>query len=43
MIFTLVSSGQDWLNDKWDLIKKEREDRLMAKQKAEEDAEMVIL
>lgn len=41
MIFTLVSAGQEWLNEKWDYIKKEQEERLMAKQKADEEAEMV--
>lgn len=40
MIFTLVSAGQEWLNEKWDSLKKEQEERLLAKQKEEEEAEM---
>ncbi|XP_072939367.1 RWD domain-containing protein 1 [Epargyreus clarus] len=40
MVFTLVSSGQEWLNDKWDAIKKEREEQMLAKKKAEEEAEL---
>ncbi|XP_028164726.1 RWD domain-containing protein 1 [Ostrinia furnacalis] len=40
MIFTLVSAGQEWLNEKWDYIKKEREERILAKLKADEEAEL---
>ncbi|VVD03493.1 RWD domain-containing protein 1 [Leptidea sinapis] len=40
MIFTLVSAGQEWLNEKWDLIKKEREEQVLAKKRADEEAEM---
>ncbi|KAL4719101.1 hypothetical protein ACJJTC_010881, partial [Scirpophaga incertulas] len=40
MVFTLVSAGQEWLNDKWDTFKKEREEMIIAKQKAEEEAEL---
>ncbi|GBP63512.1 RWD domain-containing protein 1 [Eumeta japonica] len=40
MIFTLVSAGQEWLNEKWDHIKKEQEEHLLAKQRAEEEAEL---
>ena len=41
MVFTLVSAGQEWLNVRWDTIKKEREEQVLAKKKAEEEAEMV--
>lgn len=40
MVFTLVSAGQEWLNEKWDRIKKENEEKIIAKKKAEEEAEM---
>ncbi|CAG9795299.1 unnamed protein product [Diatraea saccharalis] len=40
MVFTLVSAGQEWLNEKWDKIKKEREEKLLAKIKADEEAEL---
>ncbi|XP_038222889.1 RWD domain-containing protein 1 [Zerene cesonia] len=40
MVFTLVSAGQEWLNEKWDLIKKQREEQILAKKKADEEAEM---
>ncbi|XP_047528561.1 RWD domain-containing protein 1 [Vanessa atalanta] len=39
MVFTLVSAGQEWLNVKWDSIKKEREEEVLAKKKADEEAE----
>ncbi|XP_041971022.1 RWD domain-containing protein 1 [Aricia agestis] len=39
MIFTLVSAGQEWLNEKWDGVKREREEKLLAKKKADEEAE----
>lgn len=42
MIFTLVSAGQEWLNEKWDNIKKEREEKVQAKIKADEEAEQVV-
>lgn len=41
MVFTLVSTGQEWLNEKWDSVKKEREEKILAKQKADEEAELV--
>lgn len=41
MVFTLVSAGQEWLNVRWDAIKKEREEQILAKKKAEEEAELV--
>lgn len=40
MVFTLVSAGQEWLNETWDKVKKEREERILAKQKADEEAEL---
>ncbi|XP_022825264.1 RWD domain-containing protein 1-like [Spodoptera litura] len=40
MVFTLVSAGQEWLNVRWDAIKKEREEQILAKKKAEEEAEL---
>lgn len=42
MVFTLVSAGQEWLNEKWDNIKKEREEIVQAKLKADEEAEQVV-
>ncbi|KAJ2951883.1 hypothetical protein O0L34_g4133 [Tuta absoluta] len=39
MVFTLVSAGQEWLNEKWDKIKQDREARILAKLKADEEAE----
>ncbi|CAG9856824.1 unnamed protein product [Phyllotreta striolata] len=39
MVFTLVSSAQEWLNVKWEEVKKENDDRLARKLKAEEEAE----
>ncbi|KAI5637420.1 RWD domain-containing protein [Phthorimaea operculella] len=39
MVFTLVSAGQEWLNEKWDKIKQEREAKILAKLKADEEAE----
>lgn len=41
MVFTLVSAGQEWLNEKWDSVKKDREEQTLAKLKADEEAEMV--
>ncbi|XP_013200183.2 RWD domain-containing protein 1 [Amyelois transitella] len=40
MVFTLVSAGQEWLNEKWDHIKKEQEEKVLAKLKADEEAEL---
>ncbi|KAM3960961.1 RWD domain-containing protein 1 [Aphomia sociella] len=40
MVFTLVSAGQEWLNEKWDNIKKDREEKILAKLKADEEAEL---
>lgn len=41
MIFSLVSSAQEWLNVKWDDFKKEEEARVQQKQKEIEEAEQV--
>lgn len=41
MVFTLVSSAQEWLNEKWDEIKKQKEDEVLKKRKEEEEAERV--
>lgn len=41
MIFTLVSTAQEWLNEKWDEIKKEREQQVLKKLKEDEEAERV--
>lgn len=41
MVFTLVSAGQEWLNVKWDSIQRDREEKVLAKKKADEEAEMV--
>lgn len=43
MVFTLVSAGQEWLNETWDFIKKQREEQILAKKKADEEAELVCL
>ncbi|CAF4814420.1 unnamed protein product [Pieris macdunnoughi] len=40
MVFTLVSAGQEWLNEKWDFIKKQREEQILAKKRADEAAEL---
>lgn len=41
MIFSLVSSAQEWLNVQWDNFKKEEENRILEKQKELEEAEQV--
>lgn len=41
MIFTLVSSAQEWLNVKWDELKKLRDEENMKQQKELEEAERV--
>lgn len=41
MIFTLVSAAQEWLNVKWDEIKKERDEASTRKQKEDEEEERV--
>lgn len=41
MIFSLVSSAQEWLNVKWDVSKKEEETRVLQKQKELEEVERV--
>lgn len=41
MIFSLVSSAQEWLNVKWDEYKKAEESQKMEKEKALEEAEQV--
>jgi hypothetical protein len=43
MIFTLVSSAQEWLNTKWDEIRKAREEYAILKEKEAEEAERVCL
>ncbi|XP_056639683.1 RWD domain-containing protein 1 [Diorhabda sublineata] len=40
MVFTLVSSAQEWLNVKWEEIKKEKEEQIALRLKEEEEAEM---
>lgn len=42
MIFTLVSAAGEWLNVKWDELKKFREEEESRKQKELEEAERVI-
>lgn len=42
MVFTLVSSAQEWLNVKWDEFKKLQDEAQLKKQKEEEEAERVI-
>lgn len=41
MVFTLVSAGQEWLNEKWDSMKREKEEKVLAKIRADEEAEQV--
>lgn len=41
MIFSLVSSAQEWLNVKWDDFKKEEENRAQQKLEEIEEAERV--
>lgn len=43
MIFSLVSSAQEWLNVKWDEYKKEEENRAQEKLREFEEAEQVSL
>nr|CAD7602525.1 unnamed protein product [Timema genevievae] len=40
MIFTLVSSAQEWLNQRWDIIRKTRDDDALRKAQEVEEAEM---
>jgi len=40
MVFTLVSSGQEWLNERWEEVKKERDESAARKLREEEEAEM---
>lgn len=42
MVFSLVSSAQEWLNVKWDDFKKEQQSHELEKQKQLEEAERVI-
>lgn len=42
MIFSLVSSAQEWLNVKWDDFKKEADNRAQQKLKEIEEEERVI-
>lgn len=41
MVFTLVSTAQEWLNVQWDRIKFNREEFAARKRKEEEEAERV--
>lgn len=41
MIFTLVSTAQEWLSLKWENVKKEREEIVEKKLREEEEAERV--
>lgn len=41
MIFSLVSSAQEWLNERWDDHKKVEENRKMEKQQIYEEEERV--
>lgn len=41
MVFTLVSTAQEWLNVQWDKIKLKREENAAQKLKEEEEAERV--
>lgn len=41
MVFTLVSTAQEWLNEKWDEIKKQKDEEVSKKLKEEEEAERV--
>lgn len=41
MVFTLVSTAQEWLNVQWDKVKLRREETAAQKLKEEEEAEMV--
>lgn len=41
MVFTLVSSAQEWLNVKWDEFKKKLDEETERKLKEEEEAEQV--
>lgn len=43
MIFSLVSSAQEWLNVKWDDFKKEQQSRELETRKKHEEAERVII
>ncbi|CAG9833686.1 unnamed protein product [Diabrotica balteata] len=40
MVFTLVSSAQEWLNVKWEEIKKEKDELVARRLKEEEEAEL---
>ena len=41
MVFTLVSSAQEWLNVRWDDLKKLREEKALLKEQEAEEAERV--
>lgn len=43
MIFTLVSSAQEWLNTKWDEVKKMREENERRREQEIEEAERVLI
>lgn len=43
MVFTLVSSAQEWLNVEWDDIRKERDEEKTRRVKEEEEAERVTI
>nr|CAI5828196.1 unnamed protein product [Callosobruchus analis] len=40
MVFTLVSTAQEWLNEKWEAMKKDKDEMAARKLKEEEEAEM---
>jgi hypothetical protein len=42
VVFTCVSAGIEWLNNKWDSILKQREDEAERKRIEDEEAEHVI-
>lgn len=42
MVFTLVSAAQEWLNVKWDEIKKHKTEEAQRLREEEEEAERVI-
>ncbi|KAG8221960.1 hypothetical protein J437_LFUL007801 [Ladona fulva] len=42
MIFNLVSAAQEWLNERWDNMRKEKEEAISKKLKEDEEAEMAM-
>lgn len=41
MLFSVISTAQEWLNVQWDRIKLQREERIAKKLQEEEEAELV--